>query len=75
MTVMVLDYYKVKPEFMPEDLQGLGVYVRPGELECVANPDEWELVGRTFHPNRLQTADVRRQRYCLRKLCRRRILK
>jgi hypothetical protein len=74
MTVRVLDYYKVKPEFMPDDLQWFGVYVRPGELECIANPDEWALVGPTFHPNQLQAADVERQGYCLRKLRRRRIL-
>jgi hypothetical protein len=31
MTVSVLDYYEVKPDFLPEDLRSPAVYVRPGE--------------------------------------------
>jgi len=68
MSVAVLDYYHRKPEFLPSDLEDMAIYVRPGELAKHANPDEWELVGRTFHPNKLQAADVERQGYCLRKL-------
>ena len=67
-TVAVLDCFKMKPECMPAELQSRRVYVRPGELPLYANPDNWELVGRTFHPTRLQAADVERQGYCERKM-------
>jgi hypothetical protein len=68
MTVSVLDYYEIMPEFLPSDLQQLAVYVRPGELGAYTDPEQWKLVGRTFHPNRLHAADVERQGYCVRKL-------
>jgi len=68
MAVHILDYYEIKPEFMPSDLQRLAVYVRPGELEAYVDPEQWKLVGRTFHPNRLQAADIERQGYCIRKM-------
>jgi hypothetical protein len=68
MSVRVLDYYRVKPEFMPPHLQLLGVYVLPGELETHFDPTQWDLVGRTFHPNRPQAADVERQGFCMREL-------
>ena len=68
MAQQVLDYYRIKREFLPSGLQWLGVYVRPGELDLVANPKEWELVGRSINPNRLQASDVDRQGYCLSKL-------
>ncbi len=68
MSVPVLDYFQLKPEFLPPDLRSMGVYVRPGELSLHGDMDQWELVGRTFHPNRLQAADVERQGYCVRKL-------
>jgi hypothetical protein len=69
MAVQVLDYYRIKPEFMPADLQQLAIYVRPAELHKAAEyPEHWEFVGRTLHPNRLQVADVERQGFCVRKL-------
>jgi hypothetical protein len=68
MAVAVLDYYRIKPEFIPPDLQSLCRYVRPGELSAHADPDQWELVGRTFHPSRLQADTVERRGYCERKL-------
>ncbi len=43
----VLDLYRVKPEFMPAELQRYFVYVRPGELEKYSDPAKWDLVGRT----------------------------
>lgn len=64
----VLDIYRVKLEHMPPELQRYLVYVRPGDLENYTDPAKWDLVGRTFHPNRLQAADVERQRYCERKV-------
>jgi hypothetical protein len=66
--VTVSVYYEVKPDFLPEDLQSLAVYVRPRELDLFFDPERWQLVGRTFHPNRLPAADVEWQGYCLRKL-------
>jgi len=66
MTVHVLHYYRMKAEFLPRELPLLGIYVRPGELAEYVNPDNWELVGPTYHPNRLQARDVERQGYCLR---------
>jgi hypothetical protein len=68
MTINALECYRIKPAFMLSDLQSHWIYVRPGELSEHTNPDQWEFVGRTFHPNRLQTADVERQGYCERKL-------
>jgi hypothetical protein len=68
MAVAVLDYYRIKPEFLPPELQSLRRYVRPGELGDHADPEQWELLGRTFHPNHLHAADVERQGYCERKL-------
>ena len=68
MSVWVLDYYRIKPEFMPTKLQRYALYVRPGELEKYTDPSQWDLAGRTFHPNRLQVADVERQGYCERKI-------
>jgi hypothetical protein len=68
MSVRVLEYYRIKLEFMPPELQRYAVYVRPGELDKYADPDQWEFVGRTIHPNRLQVADVMRQGFCERKI-------
>jgi hypothetical protein len=68
MSVHALDYFRLKPEFLPPDFKVMGMYVRPDELSVHADAAQWELVGRTFHPNRLQAADVERQGYCLRKL-------
>jgi|SRR5208282_3528413 len=68
MEIRVLDLYDLKPEFLPAYLASQSVYVRPGELELYAEPDQWIHVGRTFHPNRLQIADVKRQGYCSRSL-------
>ena len=67
-TVAVLDCFEMKPEYMPAELQSRRVYVRPGELPLYANPGHWDLLGRTFHPNHLQAADVERQGYCERKM-------
>jgi hypothetical protein len=66
MAVSVLHYFKLKPNFLPDGVPSLGIYVRPAELADHMNPDQWELVGPTFHPNELQAADVERQGYCLR---------
>jgi hypothetical protein len=44
------------------------IYVRPGELELYAEPNQWAYIGRAFHPNHLQAADVLRQGYCSRSL-------
>ncbi len=68
MTIAVLDYFKLKPEFLPASLAMRGVYVRPNELEKFANPSQWEYVGRTYHPNHKQAADVERHGYCNRSL-------
>ena len=68
MDVRALDLYKLKPEFLPVNLAAHSVYVRPGELDLYANPDQWVYVGRTVHPNHLQAADVKRQGYCSRSL-------
>lgn len=68
MEIRVLDLYERKPEFLPADLAAQSVYVRPGELELYAEPDQWTHVGRTFHPNRLQAADVQKKGYCERSL-------
>jgi hypothetical protein len=68
MTFKVLECFQIKPEFMPPELQSLWLYVRPGELSEHTNPDQWEFIGRTLHPSRLQIADVERQGYCERKL-------
>jgi len=66
MTVSVLHYYRMKGEYLPPELPSLGIYVRPGELAVHVNPDHWEVVGPTYHPNRLQAGDVERLGYCLR---------
>jgi hypothetical protein len=66
--VTVLEHYKAKPEFLPATLQLLSVYVRPGELSAYFDASQWELTGRTFHPNQLQARDVERWGYCLRRL-------
>jgi hypothetical protein len=69
MPIAVLDYFRLKPEFLPAHLKSAAVYVRPNELSAhVTDVAQWELVGRTFHPNRLQAADVERQGYCFRYL-------
>lgn len=68
MPVSVLDCYRIKPEFMPPELQRYAVYVRPGELDKYADPNQWDFVGRTVHPNRLRAGDVERQGYCERKI-------
>ncbi len=69
MTIPVLDYYRLKPEFLPEDIEMMSVYVRPGELETHIDAiDRWELVGRTFHPNKMQAADVEHHGFCVRTL-------
>jgi hypothetical protein len=68
MEIRALDLYELIPEFLPANLAAQSVYVRPGELELYAEPDKWVYVGRTFHPNHLQVADVRRKGYCSRSL-------
>jgi hypothetical protein len=68
MQVRVLDLFELKPEFLPANLAAQSIYVRPGELELYARPDQWSRVGRTFHPNRLQATDVQKKGYCLRSL-------
>lgn len=68
MEVQVLELYEMKPEYLPAHLTSQSIYVRPGELALYAEPAQWAHAGRTFHPNRLQTADVRRQGYCIRSL-------
>jgi len=68
MEIRVLDLYELKPEFLPANLASQSVCVRPGELDLYAHPEQWTHVGRTFHPNHLQAADVRRQGYCSRSL-------
>jgi hypothetical protein len=68
MTVRVLDCFRLKSEFLPPSLASRMIYVRPGELEVHAEADQWEYVGRTFHPNSRQAADVERQGYCDRPL-------
>ena len=74
MTIAALDYYRLKPEFLGPDLEWMAVYVRPGELEThVELPELWELVGRTFHPNALQIADVEHHGFCVRMLKTRRL--
>lgn len=68
MTIRVLDYFKIKPEFLPPNLASLSVYVRPGELELYANREQWDHVARAFHPTTSQAAEVERRGYCLRSL-------
>jgi hypothetical protein len=68
MTIRVLDYFKLKRDFLPPHLASLSVYVRPGELELHANPSQWEYVARAFHPTVAQTAEVDRRGYCQRSL-------
>ena len=67
--IRVLDLFDRKTEFLPASKASDSIYVRPGELEFyVDDPDQWIHVGRTFHPNHLQAADVRRKGYCSRSL-------
>jgi len=67
--IRVLDLFDRKTEFLPASKASDSIYVRPGELEFyVDDPDQWIHVGRTFHPNHLQAADVRRNGYCSRSL-------
>lgn len=68
MDVRVLDLYELKPEYLVVDLAAQSIYVRPGELELYADPDQCVYVGRTFHPNHLQVADVQKKGYCTRSL-------
>jgi hypothetical protein len=68
MTIRVLDYFKLKPEFLPPSLASLSVYVRPGELDLYADPSQWEYVARAFHPTVAQAAEVERRGYCERSL-------
>jgi hypothetical protein len=67
--VMVLECYRVKPQFLEPGMHSHFLYVRAGELSTyVADPESCEPIGRTFHANRLQAGDVLRQGYCERKL-------
>jgi hypothetical protein len=70
MSISALDYYRLKAEFLPSEFQLLAVYIRSNDdlAKYVDTPTEWEFVGRTLHPNRMQVADVERQGYCLRKV-------
>lgn len=68
MTITVLDCFRLKPEFLPPSLASRFMYVRPGELEAYAEPSQWELVGRTLHPNVAQAAEIERKGYCDRSL-------
>ena len=68
MSAAVLDLFELKPEFLPANLAAQSIYVRPGELELHAKPEQWIYVGRTFHPNHLQAGDVQKKGYCLRSL-------
>ena len=68
MEIHVLNLYGLKPQLLPAHLASQSIYVRPGELELYAKPDQWIYIGRTLHPNRLQVADVKRQGYCRRSL-------
>ena len=67
--IRVLDLFDRKPEFLPASKASDSIYVKPGELGAyVDDPDQWIYVGRTFHPNHLQAADVRSKGYCSRSL-------
>jgi hypothetical protein len=68
MTIRALDYFRLKPGFLPPSLASLCVYVRPGELELHADPRQWEYVARAFHPTAAQAAEVERHGYCRRSL-------
>jgi hypothetical protein len=68
MSVQALDFFELKPEFLPANFAWYGVYVRPGELDLYAEPDQWKFVGRTFHPNLAQAEAVERKGYCERSL-------
>jgi hypothetical protein len=68
MEIRLLDLYERKPEFLPANLAAESIYVRPGELGLYVEPIQWAHVGQTFHPNRLQAADVQKKGYCLRSL-------
>jgi hypothetical protein len=57
----------MKPEFMPAGLRSQSVYVKPGTLAMLFDADQWRFVGRNFCPDRLQTREVERKGYCLRK--------
>ena len=70
MAISALDYYRVKAEFLPSEFQLVAIYIRSNDDVAlyVDEPAQWEFVGRTLHPNRLQIADVERQGFCLRKM-------
>jgi hypothetical protein len=68
MQACVLDLFELKPEFLSANLAAQSIYVRPGELELYARPEQWLYVGRAFHPNHLQATDVQKKGYCLRSL-------
>ena len=67
MEIRVLDLYELKSEFLPEKLASHSVYVRPGELELYAQPDQWVYIGRAFHPTVEQAVAVNRYGYCSRR--------
>jgi hypothetical protein len=67
MLAVGLDCYRPKPDFMPTDPRSYFLYVRAGE-HAYTDPEKWEIIGRTFHPNLSQLADVERQGYCERKV-------
>jgi len=68
MTVEILDYFQMKPEFLGPHFASRAMYVRPGELALYADPNQWEHLGRTCHPTSAQAAEVERRGYCDRPL-------
>jgi len=63
------DCCRMKPEFVPPDLETRFAYARRGELP---NPDQWDPIGPAFHLNKTQAAAIARDGYCLRGVRRRR---
>ncbi len=61
---MMLEIYNRKPEFTPAGSIPPSLYVEPGTL--LSDPEQWQLVGRTFHPTEFQAREVQRYGYCLR---------
>jgi hypothetical protein len=63
----VLDYFELKPQFELPGYPDAAIYVEPDTLSLYANPDHWQYVARTLHPNRLQAEQVRHDGFALRR--------
>jgi hypothetical protein len=60
MGLMICDYYRMKVERLPPHLQYAGFYVRAGDKPLGICFDDYELTGRTWHPDRRVIADIER---------------